>query len=193
MAISGDPWAGRRATVRSPRGVVAAAILLAVVPVALLFSNIAGGGAGEALHVGLGAGFLVLSAASLQLSLPRWMTVAACLAIGFLGAIFLLQGIADIARSVPLTDLAYGFLGQRLEKALGYVFLLWCVAIALMASRGRTRLVGLTALAVGAAVEVYSAVVTLGGGEASQALKLLYLPIFLWLLLESRKSPEAPK
>jgi hypothetical protein len=115
--------------VRSSRGFVGAIVILAGVPLAFLASIVLGGGASEILHVALGLSFLLFAGSAFDFGLPSWMKVVAGAAIGALGAIFFLQGVADIARSAPLVGFAYGVLGQRLEKLLGYVFLVWCAAI----------------------------------------------------------------
>ena len=90
-------------------------------------------------------------------------------------------------QSAPLRHLAYDVLGQRIEKALGYAFLLWCAAMLVNNSTARTRILGALALAVILCVEVYSISVMYAGGEAHGALKLLYAPLFVWLLLEGMK------
>jgi hypothetical protein len=45
-------------------------------------------------------------------------------------------------------------------------------------------------IAVAVCVEVYGYTVAASGGEASPVLKLLYIPIFVWLLAESWKSRD---
>lgn len=176
---------------RSLRGFLGAIVILAGIPLAFVANAVLGGGASEILHLALGASFLLFAAAVFDFTLPRWMRLAASAGIGVLGAIFLLQAVSDLTQSASLAGLAYGVLGQSLEKWLGYIFLLWCAVVVLLDSRGGTRLLGALALAVAACVEVYSYAVGFLGGEASPALKLLYVPIFVWLLLETWKPRES--
>jgi hypothetical protein len=176
---------------QSWRGFLGSAVLLLGVPAALVLAILFGGrGASETIHAVLGLSFLLLAICTFDFRLPRWMVWPAFAGIGILGLIFLLQGISEVTHSAALSQVAYGILGQSLEKVLGYVFLLWALTVLLMASHGRTRPLGFAAFAIVVAGEIYSAIVTAGGGEPSQGLKLFYLPIFLWLLLESYTAPQ---
>ncbi len=170
---------------RSPRGLWGALIPLLGVPVAVLTEISFGTGAEDVLHLALGASFLLLTFAVFDFSLPAWSRLAACAATGALAAIFLLQGASDLVGFDPLRRLAYDVLGQRLEKVLGYVFLLWCVGLVFMDSVGKTKILGAAVLATILCVEIYGVGVHYAGGEAPGFLKLLYLPLFVWLLLES--------
>jgi len=134
------------------------------VPLAFLALIVLGGGASEVLHVALGLSFLLLAASVFDFALPPWIKLAPSPAIGVLGGTFLLQGIADIARSASIAGFAYGVLGQRLEKLLGYVFLAWCAAILFFDSRGTTRILGFLVFAIVLGVEIYSYAIALGGG-----------------------------
>jgi len=98
--------------------------------------------------------------------------------------IHLTQGASDLAHWASLQHLAYEVLGQRLEKVLGDAFLLWCVAMILRDSTGRTKILGVVVLVTIFFVEIYSMVTAYVGGEAPGFLKLFYLPLFVWLLLE---------
>jgi hypothetical protein len=71
-----------------------------------------------------------------------------------------------------------------LEKVLGYAFLLWCVAMLFRDSTGRTKILGVVVLVTIFFIEIYSIVTAYVGGEAPGVLKLFYLPLFIWLLLE---------
>lgn len=114
---------------RSRRTVIAALILLLGVLLALVTSVVSGGGAENVLHLAMAATFFLLAFAVFDFKLPSWVNLAACAASATLGAIFLLQGMSDLLHSAPLQHLAYEVLGQRLEKVLGYAFLLWCVTM----------------------------------------------------------------
>ena len=176
---------------RSARGVAAAIILLVGVALALAVAILIGNGAEPIVHIALGLGFGLLAFAVFDFRLPTWITIAAAIGIGLLAMIFLLQAASDLTHVAPLTYLAFDLLGQRLEKILGYVFLLWCLALVFIDSHGWTRVVGFVVLAVVVVVEGYSLAVAATGGEASAVLKLLYLPVFVWLLLESLKPRDA--
>jgi hypothetical protein len=175
------------ALTRSPRSVVAALILLAGVPLGLVTAILSGDGAENVIHIALGASFLLLAFAVFDFKLPMWMNWTGCITTGMLAAIFLLQGASDLMHSVPLQHLAYEVLGQRLEKLLGYAFLLWCVAMLFSDSTGTTKVLGVVVLTAILLIEIYSIVTTYSGGEAPGFLKLFYLPLFIWLLLEGLK------
>jgi hypothetical protein len=175
---------------RSPRGVAAALILLLGVSLALVAAIALGDGAENVIHVTLAASFLMLAFAVFDFRLPTWINLAASAATGALAAIFLLQGAGDLTHSASLQHLAYQVLGQRVEKVLGYAFLCWCVAMLFSDSTGKTKAFGLVVLVALFFVEIYTIVTTYGGGEAPGVLKLLYLPLFIWLLLESKQRRE---
>jgi hypothetical protein len=172
---------------RSPRAVVAALILLLGVPLALITGIAFGAGAENVIHLTLGASFLLLAFAVFDFRLPTWINWAACAATGALAGIFLLQVASDLMQSASLQQLAYEVLGQRVEKMLGYALLLWCVAMLITDSTGRTRVLGVVVLVMILSMEIYSIVTAYRGGEVPGALKLFYLPLFIWLLLEGMK------
>jgi hypothetical protein len=162
-------------------------MLLLGVPLALITATALGGGAENVLHLAMGASFLLLAFAVFDFRLPTWINLTACAATGVLGAIFLLQGASDLMHSASLQHLAYAVLGQRVEKMLGYAFLLWCVAMLFRDSVGRTKVLGVVVLAAILCMEIYSIVTAYRGGETPGVLKLFYLPLFVWLLLEGMK------
>jgi hypothetical protein len=171
---------------RSARGFAGSLVLLLGVPAAIGVAAL-GGSAEVAIHVALGVCFVLLALATFDFRLPPWLTWLACAAIGLLGAIFLLQAVSDAVHSPPLHTLAFDILGQRLEKALGFAFLLWCVAIVVVDSSGWRRILGALVLAATFCVEGYALYAASTGGQASEALKLAYLGVFVWLLLESAR------
>lgn len=175
---------------RSPRGVVAALILLLGVALALITAIAFGDGAENVIHLALAASFLLLAFAVFDFRLPAWINLAACATTGALAAIFLLQGASDLMHSASLRHLAYDVLGQRVEKMLGYAFLLWCVAMLFRDSTGRTKALGVVVLVTIFSLEIYSIGMAYVGGEAPGVLKLFYLPLFVWLLLEGVESRE---
>jgi hypothetical protein len=174
---------------RSPRGFAGSLTLLLGVPAAIAVAA-AGGSAEATIHIALGASFVLLALATFDFRLPRPITWIACAAIGLLGAIFLLQAASDLVQSAPLRELAFDVLGQRLEKALGYVFLLWCVAVAALDSSRWPRILGAIALTAAFCAEAYGIQAAFAGQQAPEALKLIYLGVFAWLLLESARKRE---
>jgi branched-subunit amino acid transport protein len=181
----------READMHSTRGFVGAIVLLVGVPIALASALLFNGaGASEIIHLALGASFLLFAAAVFDFRQPAWLNGIFAFGIGLLAAIFLLQAVADLTRWTPLADIAYGILGQSLEKVLGFVFIAWCAALVVTHSRGTMRWVGIAALAVVIAVEVYGVVISFGGETAPAVLKFLYLPLIAWLGLECR-APRA--
>jgi hypothetical protein len=173
-------------TMRSPRTVAGAIVLIAGIPLALaagIFAN----AAEVAIHIVLGASFLLFASAAFDFRLPRWAEVGGAAGIGLLAIIFLLQAAADASHAPWLVDLAYAQLGQRLEKILGYVFLAWCGVLLVCDSTGWTRSLGFAVFALVVAAEIYSAAAGFLGLPTTEILKLLYLPLFLWLLFEGAK------
>ncbi|MBL8550868.1 MAG: hypothetical protein JNJ73_12860 [Hyphomonadaceae bacterium] len=171
--------------VRSPRGALAAlALLLGVLGAigALAF----GQGAETIIHAALGVTFVLFASCVFDFRLPVWINLLACAAAGGLAAIFLLQGLHDLAPSEPLRRVAFDVLGQRVEKYLGWAFLAWCVCmLAIDSVGGWAKALGAVVLVTILGVEIYSETMVSLGREAPGALKLLYLPLFVWLLLES--------
>jgi hypothetical protein len=112
-----------------------------------------------------------------------------------MAATFLLQGAGDLMHSASLQHLAYEVLGQRVEKILGYAFLLWCVAMLFSDSTGKTKAFGVVVLIAIFFIEIYTIVTAYSGGEGPGVLKLFYVPLFIWLLLEGlqhRANPLSP-
>jgi hypothetical protein len=167
-----------------------AAVLLLGVPVAFLANELTGKGASEILHLALGVSFLLLAVAAFDFALPGMITLLSAVSIGTLGVIFLLQAVSELTHSASLGGVAYGVLGQSLERVLGYAFLLWCGAVVLWDSQGATRLLGGFVLTIAVGAEIYGTAAGFRGGEASPALKLLTLPLFVWLFVEGLKTPR---
>ena len=179
-----------RVSMRSPRGLLAAIVFLLAVPVAFLSQILFGSGASTTIHLALGAGSLLLSFAVFDFKLPRWINWIGCVSAGALATIFLLQAVALLIPNASLTYLAYEVLGQRLEGLLPDLIILWFVAMLLMDSQGKTRILGIVAISIAVASEVYKyTLVYLGTPiEAQpQMLRALMLLPFVWLLFESTK------
>jgi len=169
---------------RSRRGFAAAVVFLLLLPVAALYQIVVGAGTEVVIHGALALGAALLSLAVFDFRTPRWVAWTGCAAAALLAVIFLLQGVSDLARNEPLTHLAYQQLGQRVERWLGRVVLLWCLAGWFVDSRGKTRVVGAVAFAT-----VLCAEVVIVMGSQAAGLKALSLLPFVWLLLEAKKAP----
>ena len=179
--------------IRSPRGLLAAIVFLMAVPVTLLVQILFGSGASTAIHLALGAGSVVLAFAVFDFKLPRWINWIGSVSAGALGAIFLLQAVAQLIPNDSLYYFAYQVLGQWPEGRLPDLLILWFVAMLLMDSQGKTRILGFVAMSIAVASEVYKyTLVYLGTPiEAQpQMLRLLMLLPFVWLLFESTKKPH---
>lgn len=169
---------------RSPRAFAGGLAMLVGVPLALATAAVFGDGAEDVLHLALATSFALLAFAVFDFRLPSWFNRAAFVATATLAAIFLLQGVADLLHAATMQHIAYDVLGQRLEKLLGYAFLLWCAAMLLRDSAGAMKILGAIVLAAIVCVEIYTVVAAQTGHAAPGALKLVNLPLFLWLLLE---------
>ena len=179
-----------RVSIRSPRGLLAAIVFLLALPVAVLSQILFDSGASTTIHLALGAGSVLLAFAVFDFRLPRWINWIGCVSAGALGAIFLLQGVSLLIPNDSLAYLAYEVLGQGLEGRMPDVVILWFVAMLLIDSRGKTRILGFVALSIAIASEVYKyTLVYLGTPIEAQPemLRILMLLPFVWLLFESTK------
>lgn len=149
------------------------------------------GNVGETiLHFAFAVGFALISFAVFDFKIPRWINWTGCVSTGILAVIFLLQGISDLLQNDSLTYLALQVLGQRLEAWLIHLFHLWCIALLLIDSRGKTRILGFAVMSVVVCLEIYSySLAYLGTSLDAEAsgLKLLYFLPFVWLLFESKR------
>ena len=163
-------------------------MLLGGVPLALASSIVLGSGAELIIHIALGLSFALIAFAVFDFRLPQAVQFVAFAAIGALAALFSLQAVSEVVPA--LRHLAYDVLGQRLEKSLGYAFLLWCACVLGFDSKGVVHIVGAVVFIAVAGTEICAYTLTQSGVPPPQTLKLLYLPLFVWLLLESRKPRE---
>jgi hypothetical protein len=176
---------------RSTRGIAAAAVVLLALPVTLLYQSLGGTRGEVVVHAMLALGALLLSLSVFDFRTPRWIAFVGCAATGALAVIFLLQGVSELVQSARLTEFVFRVLGQRIEGWLVDLFLLWCVAVWLTLSRGRTKAFGAVVLGVGVGVEIYANWLAFRGtslNEVAPMLKLAVLPPIVWLLLESKKT-----
>jgi hypothetical protein len=107
-------------------------------------------------------------------------------AAGAFGAIFLLQGLSQLVHNEALTYIAFGVLGQQIEKVLPYLIIIWFVALLLAGSSGKSRILGWIAMSTVIAVELV-AIVGPAVGVQVESQKLLFLLPIVWLLVESGK------
>jgi len=174
---------------KSKSGFFAAISFLLSVPIALTAQAIFGGnGAETMIHFLCGAGFVLSSFAVFDFKLPRWMTWIGSLSTGAVGLIFLLQGVSNLMPdNEGLFYLAFQVLGQGLESWFIDLFFLWFVAMLIMDSQGKTRVLGFIVMSIVVILEVYRIGITFLGGTTSEALKLVYFLAIVWFLLESAK------
>ena len=175
---------------RSPFGLLAALAFLLAVPIALGCQILFGSGAGTTIHFALATGSVLLAFAVFDFELPKWMHWIGCVAALALGTIFLLQAVALLIPSESLHYVAYQVLGQWPEGWLPDVVILWFVAMLLIDSQGKTRILGFIALSIAVCFELYSHIVRSVGTSDTGSLKLLMLLPFVWLLFESTKKPH---
>ena len=175
---------------RSPLGLLAALAFLLALPIAVGCQILFGSGAGTTVHFALAAGSVLLAFCVFDFKLPRWMNWIGCAAALALGTIFLLQAMAELIPSESLNYFAYQVLGQWPEGWLPDVVLLWFVAMLLMDSQGKSRILGFVAISLAVCFELYSHILRYVGTSDTGSLKLLMLLPFVWLLFESTKKPH---
>jgi len=175
---------------KSPKGFYGAIALLLVLPVAVV-SAIAFGDQETGLHLALAAGAFLQAAAIFDFDVPKPVNQLACAATALLGGIFLLQALSPLTASEAFYDFSYDTLGW-LEGLLTVVFVAWCFVMLLSDTSGKTRLLGLVTVPP---LLVYAATLWATNladiAAPPEAPKLLFMPVMLWLLLESRKPKEA--
>ena len=175
---------------QSPRGFLGALVLLLALPIAVLVQVLFGSGSSTTVHFVLAAGSVLVSLSAFDFETPRWIAWIGCVSTSALAAIFLAQGVSLLVGNESLNYFVYQVLGSWPEGSLITLFVLWLVAMLPSASRGKTRMLGLVALAIVVGMEVYRYVLLFLGTNLlveTPALRLLYLLPLVWLLLESRK------
>jgi hypothetical protein len=142
------------------------------------------------IHFVLAAGTFLLAFAVFDFELPRWMNWIGCAAALALGTIFLLQAVALLVPNETLNYFAYEVLGQWPEGWLPDVIILWLVAMLVLDSQGKSRILGIVAVSIAVCSELYSHTLRFLGTAPTGTLKLLMLLLFVWLLFESTKKPH---
>jgi hypothetical protein len=176
-----------RVRMRSPPGLLAALTFLLGIPISFGWQILFGSGAGTMIHFFLAAGSFLLAFAVFDFELPRWMNWIGCAAGLALGTIFLLQAVALLIPNESLHYVAYEVLGQWPEGWLPDVIILWFVAMLVLDSQGKSRILGIVAVSIAVCSEIYSHILRFGGSSDTGSLKLLVLLLFVWLLFESTK------
>jgi hypothetical protein len=176
-----------RVRMRSPLGLLAALTFLLGIPISFGWQILFGSGAGTMIHFFLAAGSFLLAFAVFDFELPRWMNWIGCAAGLALGTIFLLQAVALLIPNESLHYVAYEVLGQWPEGWLPDVIILWFVAMLVLDSQGKSRILGIVAVSIAVCSEIYSHILRFGGSSDTGSLKLLVLLLFVWLLFESTK------
>ena len=172
---------------RSPRGFFGAVVFLSLLPVAVLYQMFFAAGVEIAIHLVLAIGAALISLAVFDFKTSWWITWPASAAMGALAVIFFLQALGLAVQNDSLTYFVFQVLGQQLEKLLGLVFILWCIAMLFSDSRGKTKIFGAIVLSAVVCAEAYTYGISILGGTAPEELKLLLLLMFVWLMLESGK------
>jgi hypothetical protein len=171
---------------RSPRGFLGSIVLVLALPVAVLIQVLLGSGSSLTMHVALMVGCTLVALSAFDFETPRWIAWMGRVAAGAFAAIFLLQAASELMRNDSFRHFALQVLGNWPERVLTTLFIFWLVAVLLTASRGKTRILGVVAMAVVVAVNAYNYFLLYL--DEPPALTAVYLLPFVWLLLESRKS-----
>ena len=180
---------------RSRRGFYGALAVLLLLPVAVV-SAVAFGDEETGLHLALASGAWLLAAAVFDFRVVGWLNRATCVALAVLGGVFFLQAVSPLTGNGAFYDFSYDTLGQALEGSLTLWFVVWCVAMLVSDTQGKTRVFGFVTVLplLGYAASSY-VLRQFGADGPPEVLKLLFLPAMLWLALESRKpavtSPSA--
>ena len=178
-------------SMRSPRGLLGAIVLLMALPIAVLTQVLFGSGSGIAMHVALAVGCVLVSFSAFDFETPRWIAWLAGASASAFAAIFLVQGASSLIGNESFSYFANQVLGFWPEKVLLSLLTFWLVVVLLTTSQGRTRILGFVAMAIVVCVDVYVnfSLLFLGTNPflESSVVKLAYLVPFVWLIFESRK------
>jgi hypothetical protein len=140
------------------------------------------------VHVALAIGAFLLASAVFDFDVAKPINQLACISTVVLGGIFVLQAISPLTSSDGFHDLAYDTLGQWLEGTLTLALVVWFFVMLLSDSTGRTRLLGLVTVPL---LLLYAAALWATNladvAQPPEVLKLLFMPVMVWMLLESRK------
>src|SRR5215216_5849470 len=149
-------WGISGVRIRSPLGLLAALTFLVGIPISFGCQILFGSGAGTMIHFVLAAGSLLLAFAVFDFKLPRWMNWIGCAAGLAVGSIFLLQAVALLIPNESLNYFAYEALGQVPEGWLPDVVVLWLVAMLVLDSQGKSRILWIVAVSIAVCFELYN-------------------------------------
>jgi hypothetical protein len=135
---------------------LAALTFLLGIPISFGWQILFGSGAGTLIHFVLAAGCILLGFCVFDFNLPRWINWIGCAAGLALGTIFLLQAVALLIPNESLNYVAYEVLGQWPEGWLPDVVILWLVAMLVLDSQGKSRILGIVAVSIAVGLELYS-------------------------------------
>lgn len=177
---------------RSRRGFLAAIVFLSLLPIAVLYQMFFDNGIELITHGVLAVGSVLISFSVFDFKVTSWITWLGCVSMSALAAIFLLQGVSLLIQNDALTYLVFQVLGQQLEAWLVDILIVWFVALLLMDSQGKTRILGFVAISIVVCLEVYKYSLAYFGAAPAESLKLLFLLPMVWFLFESKKKqPQA--
>jgi hypothetical protein len=175
--------------IRSRAGLAASIVFLLLLPIAVLYQALFENGVEIVIHIVLAVGAALLAFAVLDFKTPGWMASVACVSTVLLAVIFALQAVSLSVPNDTLSYLAFRALGQGVEGWLGNLFILWCAAMLFFDSRGKTRIFGFFVVGLAVCEKIYEYFLIYHGEAVPDALKLILLLLFVWLLLESTKKP----
>ncbi len=180
-------------SMRSPRGFWGAILVLAMIPLTLLYQTFFAFGAATVTHWTLAAGATLISLAVFDFDkLPKWLTWIGSLSAAGLAIIFFLQGLSDLVPNEALANLAYEILGRYAESWLVSVFVLvWGGALLILDSVGKTKIFGFVALSLYIIEELSRIGLAFLGTAPNGYMKLLLLLPIVWLLFESMKAAQS--
>lgn len=172
---------------RSFGAFVGAAAVVLSYPAALVVGYVFGAGAVTVIHFVMGIGFIIFATSVFGFGLPRWINLIGAAAAGAFGTIFVLQGIADLTHLEGVRFVAFDIFGRHVERLLPLVVYLWFIALLLLSSRGKSRVLGWIVMLIVVGSEIAS-LASLVFGFSLPNLKVVILLPFVWLLFESAEN-----
>jgi hypothetical protein len=176
---------------QSPRGAIAAIVLLLALPVTILAQIVVGFDAEVVIHFALATGALLIASSVFDFAAPGWLTRTACVAAGVLGAIFFVQGLGALVSNDALRAFAYspalGGWGETLTMSL---VMLWFIAVARTHTHGVTMILGFASALLVIGLGIWSIAFAPVAGTP-QELRLLFLLPIAWFLFASTRTSDA--
>lgn len=173
---------------RSRTGLAVSIVFLLLLPIAVVYQAFFEKGVEIAIHVVLAIGAALLVLAVSDFKTPRWVTRLTCISTAILAIIFALQAVSlALQDNESLFYVAFRLLGQGIEGWLGNLFIVWCAVLLFTDSQGKTRIFGFFAVGLVIFAKIFEYISRYRGETPPEALKVLTLLLFVWLLLESTK------